>query len=43
MRLYFEFGRVSTEPTEKGKAELDLLSPDYDVKRICNEKVSSFW
>lgn len=42
LRLYFDFGWVSTEPTEKGNAEIDVLSPDYDVKRLNKEKVHSF-
>lgn len=42
LRLYLDFGWVSTEPTEKGNAEIDVLSPDYDVKRLSQEKVSSF-
>lgn len=42
MRLYLDFGWVSTEPTEKGNAEIDVLSPDYDVKRLDKEKVNSF-
>jgi transcriptional accessory protein Tex/SPT6 len=41
-KLYYQGGRVSTAPTEKGKKELDLLGPAYDVKRIKNEPVQNF-
>jgi hypothetical protein len=38
---YNEYGVFKTEPTEKGKKDLDVFHPSYRVKRI-NKPLRSF-
>jgi len=42
LKLYLDFGRVTTTPTQKGERELDVMSPDFEVKRINSERVVNF-
>lgn len=37
----YEYGYIMTEPTEKGKKELDVFHPSYRTKRV-NKKISDF-
>jgi transcriptional accessory protein Tex/SPT6 len=41
-KLYFEKATIFTEPSEKGKKELDLNSPYYIVKRIVRRPIKTF-
>ena len=31
---YYDYGVITTQPTEKGKKELDVFHPSYRVKRV---------
>ena len=35
----YEFGKIKTQPTEKGMKELDVFHPSYRTKRV-DKKVS---
>jgi len=41
-KLYLEKVTVSTEPTNKGKKDLDVTSPNYIVKRIFRRPIGVF-
>jgi hypothetical protein len=36
-------GCITTEPTEKGKKDLDVFHPSYKIKRINKEPIKNFF
>lgn len=39
---FYEYGSLTTTPTDKGNKDLDVFHPSYRVKRINDEPLSNF-
>lgn len=39
---FYEFGTITTTPTDKGMKDLDIFHPSYRVKRITKEPIVNF-